>query len=175
MATWAWTWKWVVPSPPWSKHKIQNLSLADPQRCPVKTKILFLLPSYKKMWEGKPTSLVGIKPTVSCETLSAIWLVWWRKRTVETSPSAAKHLKKSSRASRTKKKLSIKKPVSHSLFRLEKKIPWKINLSFCFNKPLISHQSQWLRRGKARRRVGTLYYQLCLNSCITLMNKSLKI
>lgn len=36
----------------------------------------------------------GKKPTISCETLSAIWLVWWRKRTVETSPNAAKHLEK---------------------------------------------------------------------------------
>jgi hypothetical protein len=33
----------------------------------------------------------GIR-TVSWDTWSAMVLVWWRKRTVETSPKAAKHL-----------------------------------------------------------------------------------
>lgn len=44
-----------------------------------------------------------IKRTISCETLSAIWFVWWRNRTVETSPSAAKHLQKEKRDRKTKR------------------------------------------------------------------------
>lgn len=75
-------------------------------------------------------ALLGTKPTVSCETLSAIWLVWCRKRTVETSPSAAKHLKKkNSRAVEVKPKkkkenqLESEKAANRSLFRLGKKNP----------------------------------------------------
>lgn len=79
----------------------------------------------KYVGRKKTRTLDGIKPTVSCETLSAIWLVWWRKRRVETSPSAAKHLKKKhsgAQRSNAKKKtgLSMKKPVNRSVFRLEK-------------------------------------------------------
>lgn len=46
-----------------------------------------------------------LKQTISWETLSAVWLVWWRKRTVETSPSAAKHLEEKQKGKQREKKI----------------------------------------------------------------------
>lgn len=48
----------------------------------------------------------AVKPTVSSDTLSAIWFVWWRKRTVDTSPNAAKHLERDEERERVRERRS---------------------------------------------------------------------